>query len=59
MRNILVPQTGQMPRVAGRPFFIVICSASLISWEARHFTQYPCICFPYLRMRMFQAIPTL
>jgi hypothetical protein len=30
-----------MPWVAGRPFFIVICFASLISREALHFTQYP------------------
>jgi hypothetical protein len=30
-----------MPWVAGRPFFIVIAFASLISREALHFTQYP------------------
>ena len=39
--KIFVPHTGQMPCVAGRPFFIVIAFASLISREALHFTQYP------------------
>ena len=39
--KIFVPQTGQVPWVAGRPFFIVICFGSLISREALHFTQYP------------------
>jgi len=41
--NILVPQTGQTPRVAGRPFFIVICSVSFIVLFSRHFMQYPSI----------------
>ena len=39
--KIFVPHTGQMPWVAGRPFFIVIAFGSLISREALHFTQYP------------------
>jgi len=39
--KIFVPHTGQVPCVAGRPFFIVIAFASLISREALHFTQYP------------------
>ena len=39
--KIFVPQTGQSPWVAGRPFFMVIGFASLISREALHFTQYP------------------
>ena len=38
--NILVPHTGHFPSVAGRPFFIVIWTASLISRFALHFTQY-------------------
>ncbi len=29
--KILVPQSGQVPWIAGRPFFIVICCGSLIS----------------------------
>src|SRR6266511_3434487 len=37
--KIFVPQTGQRPWVAGRPFFIVTCLASLISREVLHFTQ--------------------
>ena len=40
MRNIFVPQTGQVPWVAGLPFFIVIFCASFISRFALHFTQY-------------------
>ena len=39
--KIFVPQTGQRPCVAGRPFFMVMAFASLISREALHFTQYP------------------
>ena len=38
--NIFVPQTGHLPSVAGRPFFIVIWTASLISRLVLHFTQY-------------------
>jgi|GEM_PF-2741230 len=38
--NIFVPQTGHLPSVAGRPFFIVIWTASLISRFVLHFTQY-------------------
>jgi len=34
-----VPQTGQRPSVAGRPFFIVMALGSAISREALHFTQ--------------------
>jgi len=37
--NILVLHTGQVPSVAGRPFFIVICFASLISRWVLHFMQ--------------------
>ena len=32
-----------LPRVAGRPFFMVTCCASWISWRSRHFMQYPVI----------------
>lgn len=38
--NILVPQVVQTPRVAGRPFFIVICSVFFISRFCLHFMQY-------------------
>jgi hypothetical protein len=37
--NIFVPHTGQMPWVAGLPFFIVIFVASFISRFALHLTQ--------------------
>jgi hypothetical protein len=39
MRNILVPQVGQTPCVAGLPFFMVMALAPFISFFARHFTQ--------------------
>ena len=37
--NILVPQVGQTPCVAGLPFFMVISLVSFISLLALHFTQ--------------------
>jgi hypothetical protein len=37
--NILVLQTGQVPWVAGRPFFMVIGFASVISRDVLHFMQ--------------------
>jgi len=43
MRNIFVPQVGQLPWVAGLPFFILIDLALLISLFFRHFMQYACI----------------
>jgi len=43
--NILVPQDGHIPCVAGLPFFMVMDLGSFISFLARHFTQYACIDF--------------
>lgn len=40
IRKSLVPQTGQVPSIAGRPFFIVTSFGSLISRFSRHLTQY-------------------
>ena len=40
MRNIFVPQTGQLPCVAGLPFFIVTFFSSFIVLFALHLTQY-------------------
>ena len=37
--NILVPQVGHDPWVAGRPFFIVICCGFFISCWLLHFMQ--------------------
>ena len=37
--NILVPQTGQVPSVAGLPFFMVILWSFCIVRLALHFTQ--------------------
>ena len=39
IRNTVASQTSHFPLVAGRPFFNVTCSASLISLWARHFRQ--------------------
>ena len=51
IRNILVPQVGHTPWVAGLPFFMVIALASFISLFIRHFTQYACISWsPFLRI---------
>jgi len=46
--NILVPHEGQVPWVAGFPFFIVIALGALISFFALHLTQYPCTQFALL-----------
>ena len=37
--KIFVPQSGHVPWIAGRPFFIVTCWGSLISTFLRSFTQ--------------------
>jgi hypothetical protein len=39
--NITVPQTGHLPLIALRPFFIVSSTPSAISRLALHLTQYP------------------
>ena len=41
--NIVAPHSPHLPRVAGRPFFIVTCWALWISRLSRHFRQYPVI----------------
>lgn len=54
--KIFVPHTGHTPWVAGRPFFIVIAFASLISREALHFTQYP-VATGHLHARIRDGTP--
>ena len=39
--NMTVPQVGQRPLMALRPFFIISSTASEISFLALHLTQYP------------------
>ena len=39
IRKTFVEQTGHIPRVAGRPFFIVIAWGLLIVLLDRHFMQ--------------------
>ena len=41
--NIVVPQSPHLPRVAGRPFFMVTCCGSCMYLLSRHFMQYPVI----------------
>ena len=41
--NIVVPHSPQLPRVAGRPFFIVTGWPFWISRLSRHLMQYPVI----------------
>lgn len=41
--NIVVPQSPHLPRVAGRPFFMVTRRGSWISLLSRHLMQYPVI----------------
>ena len=43
IRDTLVPQTGQVPRVAGLPFLSVTCAGLRISRLALHFMQYASI----------------
>ncbi len=40
--NTLVPHTGQVPRVAGLPFFKVTLEGSFMSRFALHLKQYAC-----------------
>jgi hypothetical protein len=47
--NILVPQDGQVPCVAGLPFFMVMALGFLTSFFERHFTQYACILSSFLQ----------
>ena len=41
--NIFVEQVGQVPFVAGLPFFMVIDFGFFISLLVLHFTQYPVV----------------
>jgi len=45
--NILVPQSAQVPSVAGLPFFIVTTVGFCISFFALHFMQYASITPPF------------
>lgn len=50
MRNTFVPQVGQSPLVAGRPFFKVTGSGLVISRFSRHFRQYASMAYPLREM---------
>jgi len=46
---IFVPQVGQMPFVAGLPFFIVTDFGFFISFFFLHLTQYPVVILSVLK----------
>ena len=46
--NIVVPQSPHLPRVAGRPFFMVTCCGSCMSLLSLHLMQYPVIEISFL-----------
>ena len=50
--NIFVLQTGHAPRVAVRPFFIVVAWGFLLSLLDRHFIQYASKCFLQISIAM-------
>ena len=52
--NIFVPHTGHLPSVAGRPFFIWICFASLISRLVLHLTQYASAAVSYTHLDVYK-----
>ena len=43
IRQMVVPQSGQVPLVIGLPFFVVLSTGFCISFFALHFTQYASI----------------
>ena len=52
----VVLQVPHLPFVAGRPFFMVTCSASFISRIVRHFMQYASMCV--LQMALYLQRPS-
>ncbi len=55
--NILVPQVGHIPCVAGLPFFMVIDLASFISFLALHLRQYACISNLHFYQKIDYSLP--
>ena len=56
MRNTFVPQTGQLPWVAGRPFLSVVGCGLLISLFALHLKQYASVAKLHLLSNPFWNI---
>jgi hypothetical protein len=54
-----VLQVGQVPEVAGLPFFMVMALAFLISFLARHFTQYACMLHLLFKYEQYIILPQM
>jgi len=57
--NILVPQVGQVPEVAGLLFFIVIALGAFISLLVRHLTQYASIVTPPIEYEQYNIFSSM
>lgn len=53
MRKTFVPQVGQVPWVAGRPFFSVVGCGLLISLFALHLKQYASVAKLHLLLKSY------
>ncbi len=50
IRKTLVPHVGHVPFTAGRPFFSVVSSGSLMSRFSLHFTQYAVTILKFVKL---------
>ncbi len=50
IRKTLVPHVGHVPFTAGRPFFSVVSSGSLMSLFSLHFTQYAVTILKFVKL---------
>jgi len=50
IRKTLVPHSGHVPFTAGRPFFSLVSSGSLMSLFALHFTQYAVTILKFVKL---------
>ncbi len=50
IRKTLVPHSGHVPFTAGRPFFSLVSSGSLMSLLALHFTQYAVTILKFVKL---------
>ncbi len=50
IRKTLVPHLGHVPFTAGRPFFSLVSSGSLMSLLALHFTQYAVTILKFVKL---------
>ena len=50
IRKTLVPHVGHVPFIAGRPFFSLTSSGSLMSRFSLHFTQYAVTILKFVKL---------